>query len=468
MLSCFTARRASGHIPLILLPQAQLKDWREKNAAQAAQLDHMIFTGKAGETILLRNNSGAVEQILFGVNAPVKFYDLAALPSQLARSMSQGSLANVSFDIAGDLSEQDRTHAYIGWALGCAQMESDRKAPAGQKIPQLAVEMDDAYAQAESYVGAITMLRKLVNTPANLLGPDELEAAALKVAKDINATKTNVIHDEDLQKQNFPLVYTVGMASTRRPRLIEFTWGNPDHPRVALVGKGVCFDTGGLDLKPAAGMREMKKDMGGAAHVLALAKLIADAKLPVHLHVLIPAVENSVDGNAFRPGDVFPSRKGLTVEIGNTDAEGRLILADAITYALESKPELMFDFATLTGAARAAMGNDLVPIFTNSHKTGQGLQETGLAQDDPIWHLPLWTNYREDLDSDVADIGSVGGKAGMITAALFLQAFVGSETDWAHFDIFSWRESPKPGRPKGGFETGLRGAFAYIKQRYES
>lgn len=466
MLSCFTARRASGHIPLSLISQSGLKTWRDTYTAQASQLDHMIFAGKTSETILLRNGNGAVEHVLFGVNSPVKFYDLASLPAQLARSMSQGALANTSFDISGNLTESERVHAYIGWALGCAQMSNDRKAPSGQKIPLLAVEMDAAYQQAESFVGAITLLRELVNKPSNLLGPEELEQAALAVAREIGAESTNVIRDEDLLKQNFPLVYTVGMASTRRPRLIEFTWGNPANPRVALIGKGVCFDSGGLDIKPAAGMREMKKDMGGAAHVLALAKLIADAKLPVYLHVVIPAVENSIDGNAFRPGDVYLSRKGLTVEIGNTDAEGRLILADAMYYALESKPELIFNFATLTGAARAAMGNDLVPVFTNSHKTGQGLQETGIAQDDPIWHLPIWANYREDLESDVADIGSVGGKAGMITAALFLQAFVGGDADWAHFDIFSWRENAKPGRPKGGFETGLRGAFAYIKERY--
>ncbi len=461
MLTCFTARRSSGHIPVSLVTPDSLKSWRGTNAALSGQLDHLVFTARPGETAILRSASGAIEHVLFGVNAPVKFYDLAGLPAALVKAAPVSILANSSFDLTGDIA--DRTNAYAGWALGCLQLSKDKKPVT---TPTLAVEMDEAYQAAESHINAITLLRDLVNKPSNLLGPDELEQAALDMARGVGAENINVIFDEDLNAQNFPLVYTVGMASTRRPRLIEFTIGNPRHPRVAIVGKGVCFDTGGLDIKPADGMRLMKKDMGGAAHALALAKLVGDAKLPVHLHVVIPAVENSIDGNAFRPGDVYPSRKGLTVEIGNTDAEGRLILADAMAYALESKPDLLINFATLTGAARAAMGTEVMPIFANKDSTAQALQKVGLSIDDPMWHLPLWGPYREDLDSDVADIGSVGGKAGMITAALFLQAFVGAEQDWVHYDIYSWRDAAKPGRPKGGYETGLRAVFTYLQQRY--
>lgn len=465
MLHYFTARRANGHIPVSLIAADGLAAFQSANQSVASRLAHLNFTAKPSECAIIRGDGGQVEHIVYGVNKPMKFYDLAGLPAQIVRAMHHTVLPTVSFDIGIALSADELTAAYAAWALGCIQMEKDRKSPP-KALPQLAVQMDETYQAAESMIGAITMLRDLVNTPSNELGPDELEAQVLKLARDSGADETTVIRDAELLKLNFPLIYTVGMASTRRPRLIEFTWGNLRHPRVAIVGKGVCFDTGGLDIKSADGMRLMKKDMGGAAHALALAKLIMDARLPVCLHVVIPAVENSIDGNAYRPGDVYKSRKGLTVEIGNTDAEGRLILVDAMNYAIEQKPDFLVNFCTLTGAARAAMGGELMPVFANKAETAKGLQDTGIAIDDPIWHMPLWTNYREDLDSDVADIGSVGGKAGMITAALFLQAFVGSEQDWAHFDIFSWRENAKPGRPKGGYETALRATFAYLRKRY--
>lgn len=465
MLDYFTAKTNSGHVPVTLLTPDTLGAWRTANAALAGQLDHINFNGKPNESAILRTTNGAIEHVLFGVSQPLRFYDVAALPAVLAKSIPAKILENASFTITNDLNEDEESSVITAWALGSDQIKKD-KSGKSQTLPILAVSMDGGYQYGESMTSAILMLRELVNLPSNLLGPDELEAAALKVANEIKATSQNVIKDGELLEQNFPLVYTVGQASHRRPRLIEFTWGDPNHPRVALVGKGVCFDTGGLDIKSADGMRQMKKDMGGAAHVLALAKLIVDARLPVHLHVIIPAVENSIDGNAYRPGDVYKSRKGLTVEIGNTDAEGRLILCDAMVYAMESKPDLLINYATLTGAARMAMGPDIVPVFANKKDTGYALQNTGLECDDPVWHMPLWAPYREELDSDVADIGNVGGKAGMITAALYLQAFVGSEQDWIHLDIYAGRDSAKPGRPKSGFETGLRAVFIYLKERY--
>jgi leucyl aminopeptidase len=271
-------------------------------------------------------------------------------------------------------------------------------------------------------------------------------------------------------RRTFPMIAAVGQAAeaAREPRLIELEWGNPAHPRVAIVGKGVVFDTGGLDIKNASGMRIMKKDMGGAAHALALASLIMKARLPVRLHLLIPAVENAISGNAFRPGDVLRSRKGLTVEIGNTDAEGRLILADALTKAVEGKPELILDFATLTGAARVALGPDLPALFASDDALASELLSAGETAHDPVWRMPLWKGYHELFASDVADFSNASESpfAGAVTAALFLGKFVPESLPWAHIDTFAWRATAKPGRPKGGEALGLRAAWGLLKDRY--
>jgi leucyl aminopeptidase len=311
-------------------------------------------------------------------------------------------------------------------------------------------------------------VRDLVNTGAGDLGPAELEAAAERLARDHQATVT--VTRGDALATGYPMIHAVGQAAVkeRAPRLIEIEWGDPAHPRIALVGKGVVFDTGGLDIKPSAGMRLMKKDMGGAAHALALASLVMAARLPVRLHLLIPAVENAIAGNAFRPGDVLRSRLGPTVENTNTDAEGRLILADALTRAGEAKPELILDFATLTGAARVALGPDLPPLFTDDASLAADLLAAGDALDDPLWRLPLWDAYDEMLKSDIADMVNApdGGFAGAITAALFLRRFVPKEVAWAHMDVFAWRPAAKPGRPKGGDAYALRACYAVLKQRY--
>jgi leucyl aminopeptidase len=300
------------------------------------------------------------------------------------------------------------------------------------------------------------------------MGPEELAQAAQRLAKRFGADFNCIIGD-DLTKQNFPLIHAVGMASTRPPRLIDFSWGDPAHPKVTLVGKGVCFDTGGLDLKPSSGMLIMKKDMGGAANVLAAAHMIMGGKLKVRLRVLIPAVENAISGDAFRPLDVYTSRKGITVEIGNTDAEGRLVLADALALADEEAPELIADMATLTGAARVALGPELPPLFTHDDTLASDLMRHAEAERDPLWRLPLWRPYEPMLESKTADINNVGGsQAGAITAALFLNRFVTAARAWAHFDIYAWTPSARPARPDGGECQIARALYALLKERYSS
>lgn len=325
-------------------------------------------------------------------------------------------------------------------------------------------EIDAALAEAR----AVNLVADLVNTPAEDMGPAALEDAAESIAKRHGAT-VKVVKGDTLEKE-YPMIHAVGRAASRHhaPRLIRLEWGKDSDPLVAIVGKGVCFDSGGLDIKPAAGMLLMKKDMGGAAHALALADLVMGAQLPVRLHLLVPAVENAISGNAFRPGDVLRTRKGLTVEIGNTDAEGRLVLGDALTRASEDNPDLIIDFATLTGAARVALGPDLPALMTRRDETANALLEAGVACDDPCWRMPLHDPYREWLASDIADTNNTHttGFAGASVAALFLDKFVGEGVDWAHFDTFAWRPAAKPGRPKGGAALGLRAAFRMLRTRY--
>jgi leucyl aminopeptidase len=358
--------------------------------------------------------------------------------------------------------------AVLGWLLG--QYGFDRyRAPKEKKGARVLLTPEPARIDETIRLSEATFLvRDLVNTPAGDLGPAELEGAARAVAQEYGAEVT-VTAGKALE-EGFPMIAAVGQAAieSRAPRLIELRWGDRRHPKLALVGKGVCFDSGGLDIKPSSGMRLMKKDMGGAAHALALAHLVMGAKLPVRLHLLIPAVENAVSGGAFRPGDVLRSRKGLTVEIGNTDAEGRLILGDALAKAAEDEPELILDFATLTGAARVALGPDLPALFANDDRLADDLLRSGIEVSDPVWRMPLWKAYDEMFASDIADFGNAaeGGFAGAVTAALFLQKFVPDGTPWAHFDTFAWRASAKPGRPKGGDALGLRAAFATLASRY--
>jgi leucyl aminopeptidase len=355
----------------------------------------------------------------------------------------------------------------LGWLL--AQHRFTRYRRGEPDAPRVLLTSDPATIEETVRLATATAwVRDLVDTPAVDMGPAELEEAATAIARRHAATAT--VTRGDALAQGYPMIHAVGQAATREraPRLIELSWGDPTHPRVAIIGKGVCFDTGGLDIKPSAGMRLMKKDMGGAAHALALAQLVMAAGLPIRLHLLIPAVENAIGSAAFRPGDVLRSRAGLTVENTNTDAEGRLILADALTRAGEEKPELVLDFATLTGAARVALGPDLPPLFTDDEALAADLLAAGSALGDPLWRLPLWNGYDDMLKSEVADLVNApdGGFAGAITAALFLRRFAPRNTAWAHLDVFAWRPAAKPGRPKGGDAFGLRAAWSVLKARY--
>jgi leucyl aminopeptidase len=359
--------------------------------------------------------------------------------------------------------------AALGWLLAQYRFDRYKKEPSLKKGPRVLLTEEPARIhEAVLLAEATSLVRDLVNLPAADLGPAELQQAAQEVADEWGA-QVRVTSGAELDA-GYPMVAAVGRAAVpeRAPRLIELEWGDQRHPRIAIVGKGVVFDSGGLDIKPSAGMRLMKKDMGGAAHALALAQLVMKCRLPVRLHLLIPAVENAIAGNAFRPGDILKSRKGLSVEIGNTDAEGRLILGDALTRAAELQPELILDFATLTGAARVALGPDLPALFANDDALARDLLAAGEAVDDHVWRMPLWNHYAEMLASDIADINNASDSpmAGAVTAALFLQKFVPEGTPWAHFDTFAWRSSAKPGRPKGGDAMGLQAAWHALKARY--
>jgi leucyl aminopeptidase len=459
MPSPFESAPATPAIPITF---ATKSTWETIAAALPAEARQFAlangFAGKPGACLTLPADDGAIAQVLFGLEEEAaKSRDLfrpGALPGLLPAGVYR--FANAP---------HDPRLAALAFALGCYRFDRYRKVdPANVRlVPPDGVDAADLARMAD----AARLARDLVNTPSNDMGPAELELAARELAERYGASFNCIIGDE-LRQQNFPLIHTVGMASTRAPRLIDFSWGDPAHPRVTLVGKGVCFDTGGLDLKPSSGMLIMKKDMGGAANVLALAQMAMDAKLKVRLRVLIPAVENAVAGNAFRPLDVFPSRKGVTVEIGNTDAEGRLILADALAFADEEKPDLLIDMGTLTGAARVALGPDLPPFYTNDETLAADVARFAKQENDPLWRMPLWPPYDSWLDSKVADLNNAPGGtfAGSITCALFLQRFVGQARQWLHLDIYAWTPAAKPARPEGGECQGARALFKLLSERY--
>ncbi len=415
------------------------------------------FTAAAGEVCLVPDAHGGPTAVLFGLG------NGAAGPS-LAAGKLPASLPAGTYRFATGFA--DPALASLAWALGAYRFGRYRKEAPQMRRLVLPAGVDQA--EVTRIADGVTLARDLVNTGANDLGPAELAAAARDLALRHGAVFSEVI-GEGLLADGFPLIHAVGAAATpeRAPRLIDFSWGDPDAPSITLVGKGVCFDTGGLDIKPAAGMLLMKKDMGGAANVLALAHMIMDAKLPLRLRVLIPAVENAIAGAAFRPGDVFTARNGLTVEIGNTDAEGRLVLADALALASEDEPDLIVDLATLTGAARVALGPEVVPFYTRDDALAALLAAHGTAQADPLWRMPLWAPYMSMLESKVADINNTGsgGFAGSITAALFLSRFVPEGQRWLHGDIFAWNPSAKPGKPEGGEAQLIRALYALLKQQ---
>ncbi|HET7803368.1 MAG TPA: leucyl aminopeptidase family protein [Pseudolabrys sp.] len=414
------------------------------------------FEARPGRSLLLPGNNGKLAGVLFGIESP----DDADLdrfrPGQLA-----GLLPTGTYRFAN--APHDARLAALAIALGGYQFSRYRKSET-RNVRLVLPDGIDGEALS-SVVEGVTLCRDLTNTPSNDMGPAELEAAARTLAKEHSA-KIQVTNGAALAR-NFPLVHTVGAGSARAPRLIDMTWGKASDPKITLVGKGVCFDTGGLDIKPDTGMFNMKKDMGGAATALAVAHMVMADGLKVRLRVIIPAVENSISGTSFRPRDVYVSRKGISVEIGNTDAEGRLILADALTLAEEDKPALLADFATLTGAARVALGPDMPPFFTDDDGLADELMRAAAAESDPLWRLPLWRPYASLLDSKVADLNNVGtgGQAGAITAALFLRRFVNTKA-WVHFDIFAWTPAAKPGRPEGAECQSARALHALLRSRY--
>jgi len=440
---------------LKLLASAHYSDWLATQPEPTRQwLLSQSFQAKSGQFCLLPEPGEAGFSVLAIIdeNSP---YSVAHLPKLLPKChyhRCPDTLAALSND-----------HLLLGWGLGAYRFERYLSA---SDSPQLHIEgcSDEAMAVLEASV----QVRNLINTPTEDMGPEQLQHAAQALAERFTAQMSAVVGD-DLLLQNYPTVHAVGRASHRAPRVIRLDWGDTAHPQVVLCGKGVCFDTGGLDMKAAAGMRNMKKDMGGAAHALGLAQLIMQNALPIRLTVLIAAVENSVSGNAFRPGDVIRTRQGLTVEIHNTDAEGRLVLCDLLSEASAMKPDLIMDFATLTGAARIALGPDLPVLYSNRDALAEDYMAAGREQHDPLWRLPLWQPYLSYLKSSIADLSnaSTGTHAGSVTAALFLQCFVKPEIDWTHMDVYSWNDSDRPGRPAGGEAQGLRAAFALLRKKYD-
>lgn len=448
--------RGQQAIAIHLVDKAGLEDFlRQCTGPQRAALEAHKFKAEGYDYAIVPDGEG------WGVVAGVA--NTGNLSSWCMAKLAEVLPAGTYRRIGGEPGK-----AIFGWITG--QYSFDRyRSESSSEGPRILLtgevaSIDSLTAEAE----AVELVRDLVNTPAEDMGPGQLEAAVEGLAKRHHA-EFRVTRGDALERE-FPMVYAVGRAAGRShaPRMIELEWGDPAHPRVAVIGKGVCFDSGGLDIKPSSGMLLMKKDMGGAAHAIALARLIMDAGLPVRLHLLVPAVENAVSANAFRPGDVLRSRARISVEIGNTDAEGRLILGDALARAGESEPDFILDFATLTGAARVALGPDLPALFAREDATAQALLDAGLASDDPCWRLPLHEGYREYLKSDIADINNAGssGFAGSCTAALFLDRFVPKGADWAHFDTFAWRPAGKPGRPKGGDALGLRASWHMLQERY--
>ena len=448
--------RSNTSLPVQFVLPSKWRAWlKEQNATRRGWLESLDVSGHAGDFAVLPGRDGKASSAVLVLSAKPSLWDFGALATKLpAGTWKLGDTAPIS-----------PTDAAVAIGLGTWRFER-YKAKKGKAGPKILWPQGADKARATAMIESICLARDLITTPSSDMGPVELAAAAQELAKKHGA-KIKVTVGDDLLKQNFPMIHAVGRASTRAPRLIDLTWGKESDPRVTLVGKGVCFDTGGLDLKPATGMLNMKKDMGGAATVMAVASMVMAAKLPVRLRMLVPAVENSVSGNAFRPLDVVPTRKGISVEIGNTDAEGRLILCDALHEGASEKPTMMVDCATLTGAARISLGTDLPALFCNNDELADGLVASGEDVADPMWRMPLYRPYRRLLDSKVADINNVsaGGFGGAITAALYLQEFVPDEVPWAHFDMMAWNNGTRPGRPEGGEAQAARAIFATIEKR---
>lgn len=448
------SHEGSRALPLYCVQRTGFDDWRKAQTPGIGQwIDAQTFDAASGSLLLLPGDDGIAGAVL-GIGDPL---------DPLAYAHAPYALPPGDWALASELSEAARQALQLGWGLG-AYRYTRYKQPLREPA-RLALESLDAHTSA--LLSACLRVRDLINTPTQDMGPQQLEDVAREIAQAHDA-RIEVLTGDELLAQNFPAIHAVGRASHRAPRLIALRWGDASHPHVALVGKGVCFDTGGLDIKPADGMRNMKKDMGGAAHALALAELVMARALPIRLTLLIPAVENAIGPDAFRPGEVLATRSGVSVEIDNTDAEGRVILGDALVYAGEQSPELLIDFATLTGAARIALGPDLPALYSNDDALAYAWLAASAQTRDPVWRMPLWRPYWRYLTSNVADLANSGNSrmAGSITAALYLERFVPAQQKWAHLDVYAWNDSDRPGRPSGGEAQGLRAVFAMLQSRY--
>ncbi len=453
------AKPGRGSVPVHAVDSTQFKTQSAALDAESRRwLQTVGFSGAPDTHALLPAADGSLKAVWAGVRHAAHPWALAALPKALPAGR---------YHLAEDGLSVDPAAAALSWELGSYTFDLYKAAPREPATLHLPSNADTQ--RALIVAAAMASTRDLVNTPAEHMGPAELAEAVRMVAKQHGATFKQVVGDK-LLAANFPAIHAVGRAAdkARAPRLIELNWGRPKDPKLCIVGKGVCFDSGGLDIKGADGMRLMKKDMGGAANALGLAQMVMALGLPVRLQLLIPAVENAISGNAFRPGDVFKTRKGLHIEIGNTDAEGRVILCDALAYGAEGKPELMIDMATLTGAARVALGAQLPAMFCRRMNLAREIVDRGLALRDPLWHMPLWRDYHGSIESDIADIVNTGrnGLGGAITAALFLDDFVPATQDWVHIDLFAWNNETRPGRPVGGEAQTLRTLLAYLEERF--
>ncbi|MGI5308090.1 leucyl aminopeptidase family protein [Rheinheimera sp. WS51] len=445
----------SAGIPLTIIAKQDFEQWLSKQATSLQNwLEATQFSAKG--LSLIPDSDGQISQVIYVTDKPDAYWVCGDIINQLPANKYLLSASDAQCRVAA-----------FSWALGAYKF--DRYKKNDKQYPQLVIDNPDIVASTLQLVRSVSIVRDLVNTPAADMMPQHLAEVMQQLADEFGGKVQQIVGD-DLLKQNYPTIHMVGRASDNLPRLIDLTWGDENAPKVTLVGKGVCFDSGGLDLKPGSGMRLMKKDMGGAAHVIGLAHQIMAAKLPVRLRVLVPAVENAVSANAFRPGDVIKTRKGLTVEIDNTDAEGRLVLCDALAEASNDRPDLLIDFATLTGAMRVALGTELPGFFSNDDTVAAEITAAGLKVEDPVWRMPLYKPYYDLTGSDIADLANCGKTpfGGAITAALYLEAFVDEGISWSHFDIMAWNNRALPGRPIGGEAFGLRAVFEYLQQRFAS
>lgn len=449
--------RTPGCIPIILVVESEFDTWLERRDEPWRRwLTATGFKAKPGGFSLVSGADGRLQAVVAGIRNIDDFWALGDLPAALPEG---------DYVLDAPFEPRQLERLTLGWALGAYQFTRYKNPK--RAMARLALDPACDGKRIRDHADALGWVRDLINTPAENMMPEHLAEATQSLSQQFGASMEQIVGD-DLLARNYPVIHAVGRASAHPPRLLDLRWGDPSHPKVTLLGKGVCFDSGGLDLKPSGAMRLMKKDMGGAATALGLARLVMSAGLPVRLRVLVAAVDNAVSGNAFRPGDILRSRQGLTIEIHNTDAEGRLVLCDALAEAGNERPAFLFDFATLTGAARVALGTEIPALFCNDETLAAGLLAAADREQDPLWRLPLHQPYREMLDSKIADLANAteSSYAGAITAALFLKEFVPAGIPWAHLDLMAWNLKTQPGRPEGGEAMGMRAVFAWLEQRY--